>query len=169
MTTLWVANTTKSKWQFSFRINDRNHLMHEIAAGQQIFLDLQDAEIARIIEQNTRYGLREAKQASSRKGFAGIVYSIGPDPINVDRLLETYDLNDEVRDAEAQERLKKSVLALSDNIANTVHQNTGADKERVRPARVEVETIESTTGKPNISKGVEAVRQGVQPRHGRMS
>lgn len=169
MTKLWIANTTKSKWQFSYRINDRNHLMNEIAGGQQIFLDLQDAEIAKIIEQNARYGMREAKQVAPRKGFAGIVYSIGPDPINVDRLLEIYETNDEVRDAEAQERLKKSALALSDNIANTVHQNTGADKERVRPARVEVETIESTTGRPIISKGVEAVRQGVEPRHGRMS
>jgi hypothetical protein len=170
MARLWVANTTRQIYRFTYRISDKQHQMHEIPAGKQIPLNhFSDAEIDSVIKQNTIYGMREANESPRRKGFSGLVYKIGDDPINMDRLLETYESNDTVRDAEATERLKKSAAALSDNIANTVHQNTGVDRERMRPARVEVETIESTDGKPTISKGVEVVRQGVQPQRGRMS
>jgi uncharacterized protein YdcH (DUF465 family) len=170
MTKLWVANTTRQVYRFTYRVSDKQHQMHEIPAGRQICLDhLQQAEIDSVIKQNTIYGMREANETPRRKGFSGLVYRIGDDPINLDRLLETYEANDEVRDAEATERMKKSAAALSDNIANTVHKNTGVDRERMRPARVEVETIESTDGKPTISKGVEVVRAGVQPQRGRMS
>jgi uncharacterized protein YdcH (DUF465 family) len=172
MTTFWVANTTKQTWRFTYRLNSQQQpLMHELKAGNQISLThLSDKEIEDVIKQNRVYGAREAKEVSRRKGFAGIVYKIGADPINMDELLETFESNDKVREAEAAERLKKSALAMSDNIANTVHRNTGAEKESVRPARVEVETIEVTDGgKPAISQGVEVVRKGVQPQRGRMS
>lgn len=173
MNKLFVANTTKQNWVFTYRLpGGSQHHQRRIAAGQQICLDhLQEEEIESVIKQNAVYGMRPAAEASRRKGFAGLIYSVGKDPINIDRMLETFDSNDETRNAEAQTRREKTAAAMSENIADTLHKATGVSKEKLQPTRLEVEVVEETDGKPTVSSGVEVLANPdkTAPRRARMS
>lgn len=171
MTKLFVANTTKQNWMFTYRLpGGTQHFMRRIPAGQQICLDnLQSDEIDVVIKQNAVYGMQPAKEMSRRKGYAGIVYSVGDDPINIDRMLETFNQNDDVRDGEAQERRVTTAAAIGDNIANEMHKATGRPKESLQPKRLEVEVTEETDGKATVASGVEVIADpgSTQPRRAR--
>jgi hypothetical protein len=171
MTQLWIANTTNGIWHFTYRIGQFDHHREVIRAGKQICLDhLQKEECDIVVKQNAIYGMREADERSKRRGFTTLVYRFD-NPVTAEQMLETYKANQEVRDAEAAERLKNAALALSNNIVTTLHRNTGVDKEQLRPARVEMETVEVPEhgGAPSVSAGVEIVRPGVQPKRGRIT
>lgn len=156
---LWVANTTKQIWTFTYRLGGMGqHFAKRIPAGQQICLDhLSQPEIDQVVKQNAVYGMRSAKEVSGRRGYAGLVYTTGDAPVNIDQMLESYDINDTVRTAEADQRRMTTANAMSDKIAENLHRATGIEKDKLRPARLEMEVIEETDGKPTVSAGVEVI------------
>lgn len=171
MTKLFIANVTKQKWVFTYRLpGGAQHFRRDIAPGAQICLDhLQSEEIEAVVKQNAVYGCRKAGDLSGRKGFATLLYSLD-NPVRVDPMLETFETNDAAKTAEADERRKRTATAMAQNIADTIHRETGAPRENLVPERLEVETIEESTGKPLVSAGVEVLRDPnkTAPRRARM-
>lgn len=171
ITKIFIANTTKQNWVFTYRFAEMNsHFAKAIPPGKQICLDhLTSDQIAKVIEQNEVYGMKPAAEMSRRKGFTGLCYRLG-EPVQMDRMLETYDLNDLALNAAAQERRVTSAQAASDGIAISLNQLTGLDKEKLRPVSVSSEVVEETDGKPQIDVVVEVPRNPeTKSRRARMS
>lgn len=183
---LWIANTTKQIREFTYRLltgvpgtrlehtkenNKSAPAAWKIKPGGQICIEdnFTLAEISQIIEQNERYGLKPVPEALSRETlFIGLMYSTEK-PINVDAIMRILEGNDKVLEQEAQERREETAGKISTNIARELSNQTGAPLEQMRPARVEVETVEETTGAAHVASGVEVIanRGRTSPRHAR--
>lgn len=159
MPKLFVANTSKQKWMFTYRLPHMNsHFTKEIPPGKQICLDhLQSDDIARVIEHNQIYGMKPSEEVSRRKGYTGLTYRLDK-PVEMDSMLETYDSNDTALTDAAQQRRVDSTVAASDGIASALNVMTGIDKEKMRPVKVTQEVIEETEGNPRVAAGVEVSR-----------
>ena len=160
---LYLANTTKQHRIFTYRILHKRAdgsipgaATWPIKPGGQICIDdnFTKAEIDEIISQNVKYGLKSAAEVSRVKNFVGIVYDTER-PVSMDNMLERFEKNDSVLAGEAQQRREVTAAAISTNIAKDLSERTGRDPENLRPARVEVEQVEETTGSPGVASGVE--------------
>ena len=160
MTVLFVANVTKQVHTFTYRLKAREKLCEEkIPPGAQIRVGSEDFtkdEIDDIIKHHARYGMRPAAEASRIRGFVGLCYSIDK-PITLDRILETFERNDVALTERAAERREETANAVAKGIE---------EKLGVPVKRVEVETIEDTTGTPRIAEGLEVVNDQSGTRHG---
>jgi hypothetical protein len=158
MPNLYIANTTKLEWVFTYRLPEmQQHFQRRIRAGGQILLDhLDQQEIDEVIKQNARYGMQPAQELSRRKGFSGICWRVG-EPIDVDRMLATFEINANALTEAADVKRKQTAVAASDNIAETLHRMTGINKESLRPQRLEMEVKEETEGQPTVAAGVEVI------------
>lgn len=171
ITTLWVANTTKMRWLFTYRFKDdtRQHFVKPIEAGRQIRIDnLQSNQITDIVEQNAKYGMRRYDEPRLSVGFSGLLYRV-EDAVPMDRMMNSFEINDTVRNAEAQTRRENTAASIADNMGETIHKATGRPKDQVTPARLEMEIVEETDGVPTVSAGVEVIANPAktQPRRSR--
>lgn len=166
---LWIANTTKKTHVFAYRLLDRvdrdsgrryyeqQAFMRPIKAGHQVCIEnLTRGQADDIIARHGKYGVRPANEVSRQRGFVGLCWS-DTDPVKMDTMLATFEVNDGALDAEAQKRREVTGAAISENIANELARQTGGDKERLRPQRVELQVVEDTDGKPNVASGVEVI------------
>ena len=159
MTTLFIANCTQQKHRFVYRLPEQRALRHEdIPAGQQrqIGSNLDTGAIDYIISQHVNYGLIEDSKIPRHKGFSGLAYKVGS-PIPADRLNQLATNNLSALEEQGQHNMENEAASL----ATTLSQDG-------KPLpRVEIEMIENTKSgaDPKVSVGVEAVREGVEPRH----
>jgi hypothetical protein len=162
MTKLFIANTTKQHHDFAYRLpEDKNVRIETIRIGTQVAVggDLSMDVIARIIEQHSAYGLRDARTLSGVKDFVGLCYSIDK-PVPMDNMLVLFERNDEVLNERADQRREDIAGAIAHN---TQSQMEGAD---VTLQRAEVEVVEETkNGTPAVSSGYEVTADGAPSRH----
>jgi hypothetical protein len=159
MTALYVANTTKQNHRFYYRLAESSRTVYEdimVGAQARIGHDLTQADIEIILKHHARYGMRKASEVN--RNFVGLVYSVGK-PVVLDDILETFEKNDTAMDERAGERMEEVAAAVASSMQTMIGQPL---------ARVEVETVEETTGgdTPAVAKGFEVLGEGVPPRHG---
>lgn len=161
MATLFVANISKHKHIFHFDIPEggKGKLPIEPMTQQIIAKDLSPEAIDAVLSHHRRYGLVHWQEARKSKTFVGLCYSID-DPVRIEVFFETQETNNAAINATAAEVEEQSSVALMDKI----------EKGLGKPvSRIEVETVESVNvgdpKRPDISKGVEVVKPGVQPKH----
>ncbi len=158
MPKLYVANTTKQRFELRARFKGFNReVRRTIEPGKQVLLgDFDPDEISDIVDHHGKYGMRSVEDASRVQNFVGQYYSIG-EPVTIDDMMQQFERNGAELDKAADKRNMDTAVAISDSIASNLSQMTGLEKERLRPTRVELETVEDTLEKPSIAKGVEVV------------
>lgn len=174
---LYLANTTKQHRIFTYRILTKRadgsipaFAAWQIKPGGQICVEdnFTKEEIDTIIGQNVKYGLKPASEISRPQKFVGLLYSTEK-PVPTDLMMAILEANDGVLESDAQRRREVTAAAISDNIAKDLSDRTGRDRERLRPARLEVEQTEDTPGKAHVASGVEVLGNPAvtRPRHAR--
>ena len=158
---LWIANTKPQHTWFTYRFYGNPQSMAKlIKAGGQICIDnLEQPQIDDIIRQHEIYGMHKASEASRRKGYAGTCYQLN-DPIDVGRMLETFNQNGEVKDAEAEQRRKDTAAAISENIGKEIGKVGGVSDQP--PANLQVE-IREDGDSPNLKSMVEVPADPSRP------
>ena len=160
MSTLFVANISKHKHIFHFELPEGGKGKLPIEPmTQQPFKDLSEHDIEAIVARYHRYGMVDWQAARKSKTFVGLCYSIDT-PVKIDVFFETQETNDAAVNAVAAQVDEESSVALMGKL----------EQELGKPvSRIEVETVESVKvgdpKQPDISKGVEVVRAGIQPKH----
>ncbi len=158
MPKLYVANTTKQRFELRARFKGFNkEVRRTIEPGKQVLLgNFDQDEIDDIVNHHAQYGMRSVEDASRVQNFVGQYYSIG-EPVTIEDMMQAFEKNGSELDKAATKRNMETAVAISDNIATNLSQMTGLEKERLRPARVELETVEDTLEKPTVATGVEVV------------
>ncbi|HEY6922806.1 MAG TPA: hypothetical protein VI653_05000 [Steroidobacteraceae bacterium] len=158
---LYVANMTKQHHQVNYRLLESTQArFQDIPIGSQVRLsgeDLSTEQIASIVKQLQPYGLKAVSEITRPKTFVGLCYSIGK-PVKLDDIVEGVEKNDEVLNAQAEDRRATVAEAIA-NQHQQLAQEAGIDHQRT-----EVETIEDTRGTPGVASGVEVTAEGVEPR-----
>jgi hypothetical protein len=163
MSTLYIANVTKQAHRFAYREAGKQGqpFQRTIKAGQQIALEnLTSEEVKVIVDQHTRYGMCKAEEFSRRRNFAHLVYSDAE--IDVDRMLQTYEVNDQKLDTDAEKRREHTAAAMSEAIGKEIEKETGVNVGP--PARLTTETVEETPGEggPRVAAGVQVVSRDIK-------
>ena len=157
MSTLYVANCSKQRHDFTYRVPEETGLRRQqIAPGSQIIVYQPNAapEILRtIIDQHLRYGLVDVTEIDRRKPFVGLCFSFDK-PIKVDRIMQADEHNAGVLDEASQEARKLSAAALH----TAIEQAT----EGAKLQSLEVEIVEQNgKNEPGLNEIVEAnIRDG---------
>jgi hypothetical protein len=168
---LFVANTKKQHHLFLARVPGTGVYIRKLikAGGQELIGSFAPDVLGKIVSHQERYGMRRAEEVSRQKGFVGLCYRL-ENPVSMDTMLSTFERNDVQLERDSDERNILTAKAVSETIATDLAKRTGLDKERVRPQRVELETVEDTPDKPSVAKGVEVVDESrTQPRRGGVS
>lgn len=152
---LFIANLTKQNFELHYWLPEGNRaLVQKIPAGGQSKIgagkSLTSDDIDCIIRQHQPYGLIDVKDIDRAKTFVGTCYSIGK-PVNVDAILNGFELNDEELLKAAHERRKESALAanaIASEIANSTDSTIESMEVRVQQEKSNqfdtTETIDQT-------------------------
>lgn len=162
MSVLYIANTSKQHHQFMYRLSAQQFPRPvDIRIGQQVRLELSREDIDKILHQHRRYGLRSVKELALNRDYVGLCYNIdAPVPLDNERLIfETFDHNDTVLNARADDRREEAAVAIASDITNVMQAHG------VTVPRAEVEMIEETRGRPSVATGYEVTAEGVPSRH----
>jgi hypothetical protein len=119
MPTLYVANASKQKHDFIYRIPEETSVRRQqIPPGGQIVVYQPNtpADVLKvIIDQHTRYGLMDIAEIDRRKPFVGICYRLDK-PIQVEKIMQADEHNAGVLQEASQEARKLSAAALHNAI-----------------------------------------------------
>ena len=163
MATLYIANTSKQVSVVTFRFPEeiRPREVSIFPGTQKQLGNFEQPQIDIVVKQMSRYGMRSVDELQRNRNFVGLLYSINsPVPLDAERIIEdTFRKNDEILDAQAEERRENVAAAVASHITNAMHEHG------VPVPRAEVEMVEDTRGTPTLSKGYEAVAPGVRSRH----
>ena len=111
MATLYVANASKQKHDFIYRVAEETSVRRQqIPPGGQITVYQSGAAqhvLAAIVEQHARYGLVDVADIDRRKPFVGLCYSFDK-PIKVDKIMQADEHNSYVLQEQSQEARKVS-------------------------------------------------------------
>lgn len=153
---LFIANCSTQEHVFVYRLQERQQApIRSIKAGQQIRLEnLDQADVDKIVSQHARYGMKPVEEFSRRKGVTALCYST-KGWMDVDRMLETFDANDDTKNVEAQKRREVTAAAISQSIGKEIGKVSGGNASP--PSRLEVEVIEDTNDSSGMAAGVEVV------------
>ena len=165
MTKLYVANTTKQEFLFTYYLPENvRPFSHTIRAGSQIEINGPQHEVDSIINQHAIYGMVEANKV--KKGFGGLCYRIDK-PVSLDAIEQGLSQNDQDKIDRAAEA-RQMTAAAADLVISQKAQEMGLQQK----APLEVEVIEEsknpfeTSGKFNET--IEVVKDGgPAPRRGR--
>lgn len=116
MTKLYVANTTKQRFTFTFRRPETNKLYHRfINPGSQelVFSDITAAELDAVIAHFAPYGMIDYRSIDQAKAFIGQCYSIDK-PVPASVIEKALRDNDTHLDRAAVENRKAQIAAQSD-------------------------------------------------------
>ena len=120
MTTLYVANVSKQRHDFNYRIPEENSIRRQqIMPGQQITVYQPDAapEVLRaIVDQHTMYGLIDAAEIDRKKPFIGLCYSFDK-PIKVEKIMYGDEHNQKVLTQNSQDARRHAAAALHQSIS----------------------------------------------------
>jgi hypothetical protein len=115
MPTLYVANASKQRHDFIYRIPEETSVRRQqIAPGGQITVYQPNAQpevIRSIIDQHVRYGLVDVSEIDRRKPFVGVCYSIDK-PIKVEKIMYADEHNSTVLTKASEEARQLSAAAL---------------------------------------------------------
>jgi hypothetical protein len=175
---LWIANTTKQIHIFVYRPKlgggkSEDGVMkpvfgemrqQTIPLGGQICVgDLQDGEIRNILDQHKH--IVDFKSLNSLRGFQGLCYRQGPDPMPVEKILERIDSNDEVRTEESKDRQARTALEIASRM-RLVSQSDDAPFKDLRETDIQVAQKadkEVNRGTSQLNQLVEVPEEGKQP------
>jgi hypothetical protein len=183
MARLWIANTTKQHRDFVYRPRLREGVektedgilkpvfgelrKQHIPVGGQICVGgadgLADGEIRNILDQH-KY-IVDFKSLNTVKGFQGLCYRIGPDPVPMEEILERIETNDKVRTEENKDRQAATALQIAANM-RSVSQTDDAPFKDLRETDVQVAQRgdkEVNGGTPQLNHVVEVAEQGKEP------
>ncbi len=154
---LYIANTKSQAHWFTYRFFGNPQPMAKMIkpGGQICIQNLDQEQINAIIEQNVIYGMHPASEMSRHKGYAGTCYSVDAE-INVDRMLETFDQNGQVKDAEAEQRRKDTAAAIAENIGKEIGKVGGVSDQP--PANLQVQIVEDGD-QPTLKSMVEVPKE----------
>jgi hypothetical protein len=157
MPTLYVANASKQKHDFIYRIPEETSIRRQqIPAGGQIvvYQPNSSAETLKvIIDQHSKYGLIDISEIDRRKPFVGICYRFDK-PIQVDKIMQADEHNAGVLQEASLEARKLSAAALHNAIDRATE---GAAKLE----SLELEVVEQNgPTEPGLNERVMVTRQG---------
>lgn len=114
MVKMYVANCTKQVQDFQYVLPGGNGRPRKqpIAIGGQIRVsgDLSTAEVAAVVEQHAKYGMRSVLELRNARDYTGLIWD--EKPINVPRILpEAFELNDGVLDARGRQIRTEAAVA----------------------------------------------------------
>lgn len=164
MASLYIANTSKQHHDFAYRLPEEISVRRQmIPVGGQIRVggDMSLELIERIIKQHQPYGLKAVSDLTRNRDYVGLCYSIDkPVQLNSDRVMsDTFEKNDSVLDARAEDRREEAAVAIADQIQGTMRDHG------VAVPRAEVEIVEETRGTPKIASGYEVMNGAAGSRH----
>lgn len=137
---LFIANTTKFRHEFLYRLPERTKVFNQvIPSGQQLRVhsdDLTTVEIEHILRQHLTYGLVPASDVDREKAFIGLCYSLDK-PVPDAVIMRAFSHNDKVLDATSLETRKIALASMQ-----TLAQTTGVEV----PQGLELEIVEQQTG-----------------------
>ena len=117
MPTLYVANCSKQRHDFTYRVPEEVAVRRQqIMPGSQtaIYQPNVPMEIIRaIIDQHARYGLVDVNEIDRRKAFTGLCYSLDK-PIKVEKFMYVDETNSSALQDASLEARKVSAAALHD-------------------------------------------------------
>jgi hypothetical protein len=178
MAKLWISNSSKQNHEFVYRpkVGDggvKDGILRPmygdlrkqlIPVGGQICIgDLGDQETKDILAQHRH--IVEFKDLLRERGFQGLCYRIGPDPMPIDKIMERISLNDEVRKKEATERQSDTALEIATNM-RTVAASDDAPFKDLRETDVQVAqkgAKDVNGGTPELNQVVEVTEEGKSP------
>lgn len=181
MAKLWIANTSKQHHTFLYRpkIGDGGKTddgilrpvfgeirKQDIPVGGQICVtgdDLKDSEIRNILDQHKH--IVDFKSLNRVKGFQGICYRIGPDPVPMDEILERIETNDKVLTEDNKDRQARRALEIAANMRGA-SQSDDAPFKDLRETDVQVSQKgdkEVNGGTPQLNQVVEVAEEGKEP------
>jgi len=160
MPTLYVANASKQKHDFIYRIPEETSIRRQqIPAGGQITVYQPNASaevLAAIIDQHSRYGLMDIAEIDRRKPFVGLCYRFDK-PIQVEKIMQADEHNAGVLQRESQEARKLSAAALHNAIDR-------ATEGAVKLESLELEVVEQNgSTEPGLNETVTVTRDGGDP------
>ncbi len=161
MPTLYVANASKQKHDFIYRVPEENSVRRQqIPAGSQIVVYQPNSpiEVLRaIVDQHLKYGLMDVAEIDRRKPFIGICYSFDK-PIKVDKIMQADEHNADVLQEASLDARKLSAAALHDAI-------TQATQGAVQIESLELEVVEQNgPTEPGLNEKVIVSRSEEPPR-----
>lgn len=140
MTTLYIANTSKSNHDFSFRRGeDQIPRVIKIIAGTQapVLKDGSVEEVDAIIAQHRKYGLKPVEEAAKSKNYVGLCYSVDR-PMTFKDMKIVFNHNDVALKKEGETRLEEIAAAAN----ATIDQGLEARGIPSAAAHVELEVRE---------------------------
>jgi hypothetical protein len=157
MPTLYVANASKQKHDFIYRIPEETSIRRQqIPAGGQItvYQPNTSIEILRaIVDQHLKYGLVDVADIDRRKPFVGVCFSFDK-PIKVDKIMQADEHNAGVLQQASLEARKLSAAALH----NSINQATGG---AAQVESLELEVVEQNgPTEPGLNERVTVTRDG---------
>ncbi|SFN72605.1 hypothetical protein SAMN05216516_11622 [Izhakiella capsodis] len=114
---LYIANTTKQRHVFTFRMLETGRLRQIPIphGGQMQVLDGSSDEIDAVIQHHQAYGLVDSSRIDQSKAFIGLCYSINK-PVSSAVIEKTLRDNDHHLTREAHNRRQASVAALDSTL-----------------------------------------------------
>ena len=125
---LYVANTTKQRHIFSFRVLETGRLRQiPIAHGSQMLVldNASREEIDAVIQHHQVYGLVDSSKIDQSKSFVGLCYSVDK-PVSASVIEKTIRDNDDHLTRSSHGRRQASVAALDSSLRES---GTGYDGE----------------------------------------
>jgi hypothetical protein len=156
MTTLYVANASKQRHDFIYRVPEENSVRRQqINPGSQITVYQPNAPIevlTSIVDQHKRYGLTDVAEIDRRKPFVGLCYSFDK-PIKVEKIMYADEHNAGVLQEASQEARKMSAAALHAAIER-------ATEGTAKLESLELEVVEQNgSTEPGLNERVEVTRE----------
>lgn len=166
MPTLYIANASKQKHDFIYRIPEENNVRRQqIQPGSQIVIYQPNAPqnvLSMIVDQHKAYGLVDVADIDRSKPFVGLCYCFDK-PIKVEKIMYADEHNAGVLQETSQEARKMSAAALHAAIERVTEG--GAKLESL-----ELEVVEQNgSTEPGLNERVEVSRDGSDngPKRGR--
>lgn len=170
MSELWIANLTKQRQQFHYRLIDDTRqgpmpLFIFIEQGGQNrlpFRDLTDPQIRAIVDSHAAYGLTDVKDIDRTRPFIGLCYSVDKQ-VPIDAIRRGLAHNDGVLEKLGVEIRTQAALAVN----KTVETQLPADQ---RPRSLEFEVQQENQedyhgeGKP-VHEVISVAQEGTEPRN----
>lgn len=162
---LYVANTSKQHQTIYYFVRELGYRPIYLQPGAQDLVGrrrLDDFELEKTLKGWAPYRFLNATELKSARHYVGVCYSIGK-PVSVDDMLAQYERNDEELNEHSSQRLEQTVAAMSHQMEKEIQ----GPVQHLTAEIVEVGTVQQpdSVSAPRVAKAIEAVAEGVTPRH----
>jgi len=165
---LWIANCTKQIKEIPYRLPESRRIFElKIMPGEQKALphDLTKENCDYFINQQKFYGLRDQKTVKNVKEHVGLIYAVvdgdKPNPIDMNRVTEIRERNDEVITEGVEKDMQQTLLAAD----HTLRSMTG-DEGKVNALEIVEQVPKQENRKPNARRMKIAGRNVPESREG---